>query len=149
MKKITAVGSLFNSRVFLSGAVLATTLLIAGCGISAPKINLDTFNYYTINPNTGDFCKAYDNKDLTSQCQSIIPVNFFSRETDIIENAYRQEITDQNRARGLISMMTRGENLDYQVTALENGSYRLEINQQTDTAWKVLERIKKLTYLKK
>ncbi|MCJ8299204.1 MAG: hypothetical protein MJK13_09765 [Pseudomonadales bacterium] len=148
MKKITTVGSLFNNRVFLSGAVLATSLLIAGCGTSAVKVNFDSFNYYTINPNTGAYCKAYDNQDTISHCQSVIPTNFALTETRVIESAYRQKITDKNRIRGLINMMTLGDNLDYQVTALENGSYRLEINQQTDTVWQVLEKIKKLTYLK-
>ena len=145
----TSIGSLFNSRAAMFTAVIATSLLIAGCGVSSVKVNLDSFNYYTINPNSGDYCKAFDDINTTSHCQSIIPINFFSRETEIIEDAYQQKIADQNRARGLISLMTRGDNLAYQVTALGSGSYRLEIDEQTDTVWRALEQIQKLMHLKK
>jgi len=149
MKNNTADGSFFSPRAALLGTVIATSLLIAGCGASSVNVNLQSFNYYSINPNTGDYCKAFDDNSISSHCQSIIPVNFFSRETESIENAYRQKITDQNRARGLISLITLGDNLDYQVSSLENGSYRLEINEQTDSVWRALEHIKKLTHLKK
>ena len=149
MKNNTAAGSFFSPRAVLLGTVIATSLLIAGCGVSSVKVNLQSFNYYSINPSTGDYCKAFDDNNITSHCQSIIPVNFFSRETEVIEDAYHQEITDQNRARGLISLITQGDNLDYQVTALENGSYRLEINKQTDAVWQTLVKIKKLMHLKK
>jgi len=148
MKQNAAVSSLFTRKTALLGAVIAATLLIAGCGVSSIKVNLEPFNYYTINPNTGAYCKAYDNKEVNSHCQSIIPTNFSLSQTAFIEDVYRQKITDKNRVRGLINMMTSGDNLDYQVTKLESGSFRLEISKQTNKVWQVLEKIKKLTYKK-
>ncbi len=116
----------------------STVLLLSACGISDLKPNFEEFSYYTLNPESGAFCKRYDSDENLKYCRSVIPTNFSHIETRKIELVYQQDVVGPNRVMSLINIITAGENLTYTPARLANGLFKLPINEQTDTVWDVI-----------
>lgn len=134
-------------KCFTYKTLVVGSLFLVGCNVAGIKINTDTPNAYLLNPNTGAFCKGFLKNEKRSACVSLLPVAFHHAETREIENIYQQKIIGANRPAGMIKIMLNGENLDYQAKELESGIYKLPMNQQTNTVWRVLKRIDQKTYL--
>ncbi len=132
----------------LAGTIAASLLVSACSGVNVSQLTKE-FDYYWLDAGTGMYCKAFADPDLNKHCKSIVPTNFHSREVQVIENIYQQQITGPNRILSLMNIITSGDNLDYQPVQLANNIYQLPINQQTDTVWEVLIKIDRLTHLKK
>ncbi len=133
-----------NCTTFLKSVIkfkilMISSLIIVGCSI--PKIDLSPSTSYLLNPQSGKFCAGYDEPDRIGACQDLKQVAFNVFDVKEIENIYQQKISGTNRTSSLINILLNGDNLDYQATQLENGLYRLPINQQTATVWRVLKKI--------
>ena len=147
MKLIFTAKNLLLKQGLLKGLfLLSTALLISACGVSKLKPDFSEFSFYSLNPDTGYYCKGYDSDPAKKYCKSIIPTNFNHLETRVIENIYQQQVTEPNRVISLINIILSGENIDYKPVLLENGAYKLPITQQTDTVWDVIVKIDGLTH---
>jgi hypothetical protein len=124
--------------IFRKLTLTSSILLLSACGISDFKPNFEKFSFYTLNPESGAFCKRYDSDENLKYCRSIIPTNFSHIETRKIENVYLQDVVGPNRVMSLVNIITAGENLTYTPVQLANGLYKLPINEQTNTVWDVI-----------
>ena len=136
--------SKYNSTAFLKAIIkvkilILSSVIIAGC--SMPKIDLSPSTSYLLNPENGKFCAGYDEPERKGACQDLKQVAFNVFDVKEIENIYQQKISGTNRTSSLINILIQGDNLDYKPTQLENGLYKLHINQQTATVWRVLKKI--------
>jgi hypothetical protein len=139
MNNTKSISTAFRKKTLMHTSLIIGSLLIAGCSI--PKIDLSPSTSYLLNPENGKFCAGYEELEKKGACQDLKQVAFNVFDTKEIENIYQQKISGSNRTASLIKIIIQGDNLDYQPTLLENGLYKLPINQQTNTVWRVLKKI--------
>ncbi len=145
MKTHLSVSNTFLKSNLKLNLLIVSSLFLAGCSI--PKIDLNTAaaDSYLLNSDTGKYCIGYAGKegeeDRKGVCQDLIQIAFNVFDAKEIENIYQQKISGPNRPVSLMNIILNGDNIDYQPTQLANGLYRLPINQQTNTVWRVMKNI--------
>lgn len=92
--------------------------------------------FYSLDSETLQLCRG-----LSKQCHSLITIAYSRELLPKIEQAYGSEITGPNYPLSLAQLMMNPPGGEYKTSTVDsNGRYlRLPVNDQTDTAWHVLE----------